>query len=114
MSDICSGKAINLYCPLTQVPLALGNEGSEFDEHPIVYEALLMLEDLALRGGILCQCGHEEMDVELYPDRLELVCTRCHGRLTIAAADEGDLADLKAVERIRMGQEGHHRSFHKE
>jgi|GEM_PF-3492144 hypothetical protein len=102
MRDLCSGKAVNLYCPLTGAPLALGTESSL---DPIIDEALLILDDLALRGGILCQCGHGEMDVEPYPDRLELVCKSCGGRLTIPTADEKDLADLARVERIMVDQQ---------
>ena len=104
MDDICSGKAVNLYCPLTGAPLTLGRESNL---HPFVDEALSILGDLALQGGILCQCGHGEMDVELYPDRLELVCSRCRSRLTIPMAAEGNLTDLKTVESILM-------SYHKE
>ena len=74
----------------------INDEGfSDYFKSPeIMYQVMKKLHAIADRGDLYCSCGHTDIDVEVYPDRLELHCAACHG-LTIVYAENAE--DLQAI-----------------
>lgn len=113
------------YCPETDLGLGfLGNaaevsraaaewEESEtsgfdgyFDSPGIMYEIVDLLHHIAEKDGLYCQCGNHQIEVELYPERLELHCQQCHSCSIIYAETEEDLKVMRDVQFIEMAEHG--------
>lgn len=81
-----------------------------FDDYfvnpPIMFEILNLLHDIAERKGLYCQCGNKRIEVELYPERLELRCPECRSRNIVYAETEDDLKVMKEVQSIEMAERG--------
>ena len=125
-----SGQLINLYCQETGVEL--GHIGPEdkvreavqssdydldslikqfeeddyFNNSGIMYEVLNRLHDIAEKNGLYCQCGNDAIDVEIFPERLELYCKECGSVNIIYAETEEDLEVIKKVEYIELTRHG--------
>lgn len=65
-----------------------------FKSPEIMYEIMGKLHAIANRGDLYCSCGQTDINVEVYPERLELHCSACHS-LTIVYAENAE--DLQAV-----------------
>ncbi|HAH95604.1 MAG TPA: hypothetical protein DHD79_00055 [Firmicutes bacterium] len=70
-----------------------------FKAPEIMYQIMGQLHAIANRGDLYCSCGQTEINVEVYPDRLELHCTACRS-LTIVYAENAE--DLQAVMDARV------------
>lgn len=70
-----------------------GGEGAFVDDI-IMYEVLSELKEIAARGGISCACGGTGYSVEVQGTAVDLICTRCGGRLRLPAATDEDLDRL--------------------
>lgn len=77
---------------------------SDFEDYFCDPEVMLgvldILHDIAEAGGLFCQCGNHKIDIDMYPDKVELNCRECHGLITINARTANDLAKLKEQSRI--------------
>lgn len=77
---------------------------SDFEDYFCDPEVMLgvldILHDIAEGGGLFCQCGNHKIDIDMYPDKVELICRECHGVMTINARTGADLAKLKEKNRI--------------
>ncbi|MFZ5943959.1 MAG: hypothetical protein ACOYVD_07595 [Bacillota bacterium] len=51
--------------------------GEYFNNPEIMYKVLEHLHQIADRGGLYCSCGNTNLEVEVYPDRMELHCNDC-------------------------------------
>jgi hypothetical protein len=56
-----------------------------------MYKALEWLKKMTEEGKVYCSCEAGELDVEAYPDRVELYCTNCEAVGVIPAETKEDL-----------------------
>lgn len=77
---------------------------SDFEDYFCDPEVMLgvldILHDIAEAGGLICQCGNRNIDIDMYPDKIELICRDCHGMTMINARTTADLEKLKERNRI--------------
>lgn len=76
-----------------------------FDNPGVMYESLRYVHDLAEKGNLSCACGNRKVEVDIFPDRLELGCPDCKAQRTILAATEEDMVGLRRIRRIEVGSE---------
>lgn len=77
-----------------------------FHNPEIMYEVLNCLHDIAERGALYCQCGNHKIEVDIFPDRLELHCKNCDSINIIYAETEEDLKVIQQVETIELARHG--------
>lgn len=88
---------------------ALVNEfgcDSYFNNSKIMYEVLNCLHEIAERGELYCQCGNYKIEVDIFPDRLELQCKNCDSLNIIYAETEEDLKVIQQVDMIELDRHG--------
>lgn len=76
-----------------------------FDNPEVMYQSLGHVNELAEKGNLTCTCGNTKVEVDIFPDRLELYCPTCAHRRSVLAATEEDLAVLRRLRRIEVGDE---------
>jgi Zn finger protein HypA/HybF involved in hydrogenase expression len=72
----------------------------EFVNPEIMLEVLDYLHDIAADGGLYCECGSHDINIELYSDKLELSCNKCHSIRQILASKQDDLDNLKKTDEV--------------
>lgn len=77
-----------------------------FHNSKIMYEVLNCLHDIAEQGAIYCQCGNHKIEVDIFPDRLELHCRECDSINIIYAETEDDLKVIQQVDVIELERHG--------
>ena len=125
-----SGEVIRLSCSDTELELGyigpeqtvreiIYNQGQELDaladdmndedyfhNSDIMYEVLGCLHEIAEQGDLYCQCGNQGIEVELFPDCLELHCRNCGSINIIYAETEDDLDVIRQVDTIELARHG--------
>ncbi|MGI5854439.1 MAG: hypothetical protein ACOX8I_08980 [Bacillota bacterium] len=86
----------------------INDEGfSDYFKSPeIMYQVMKKLHAIADRGDLYCSCGHTDIDVEVYPDRLELHCAACHGLTIVYAENAEDLQAITEANVIELTEKG--------
>lgn len=79
---------------------------SYFHNAKIMFEALNRLHDIADSGELYCQCGNHKIEVDIFPDRLELHCKNCDSINIVYAETEEDLHVIRQVDFIELAQHG--------
>jgi len=74
----------------------------DFKNPEIMLQALDIIDDLALKGSINCECGSEDINVELFSDRIQLICNNCSTHLNISASDNYDLKKLRHLNSVKL------------
>lgn len=82
------------------------NSESYFHNSDIMYEVLSCLHEIAEQGDLYCQCGNLGIEVELFPDCLELHCKNCDSINIIYAETEDDLNVIRQVDSIELARHG--------
>ncbi len=82
------------------------NSESYFNNPDVMYEVLSCLHEIAEQGDLYCQCGNLEIEVELFPDCLELHCKNCDSINIIYAETEDDLNVIRQVDTIELARHG--------
>ncbi|MFZ5632362.1 MAG: hypothetical protein ACOY40_05885 [Bacillota bacterium] len=77
-----------------------------FHNSKIMYEVLQCLHQIAEKGTLYCQCGNHQIGVDIFPDRLELHCSKCDSVNIIYAETEDDLQVIQQVEEIELVKNG--------
>lgn len=92
------GDVYRVEAALRDLELAVEKKKSGPDEtfidNVIMYEVLSEVKDIAARGGISCSCGSRDYSMEVHGAAVDLVCSRCGGRLRLPAATDEDLDRL--------------------
>ncbi|MGB9886606.1 MAG: hypothetical protein ACPLPT_04525 [Moorellales bacterium] len=79
----------------------LGQE--EYFANPeVMYRVLQYLHQLALSGNLYCHCGNNDIEVEVFPDRVELHCPECQASGSVMAETRKDLAALRRIREIEL------------
>lgn len=77
---------------------------SDFEDYFCDPEVMLgvldILHDIAEAGGLFCQCGNHKIDIDMYPDKVELICRECRGMTAINARTNADIQNLRERHRI--------------
>lgn len=68
----------------------------------IMREILEMLQDLAERHKIKCECEYPSVGIDIYVDKVELVCAFCGSMVIIGASTHSDQERLSRVSEIIM------------
>lgn len=77
-----------------------------FKSPEIMYQIMGKLHAIANRGDLYCSCGQTDINVEVYPDRLELHCAACRSLTIVYAENAEDLqavVDAKVIELTEKG-----------
>lgn len=77
-----------------------------FNTPEIMFEVLECLRDIADDGKLYCQCGNCNIEVDMFPDRLELRCNSCDSINIVYAETEEDLQVIKKVDSIELARHG--------
>lgn len=77
-----------------------------FHNAEVMYEVLNCLHDIAEQDSLYCQCGNRHIEVDIFPDRLELHCKECDSVNIIYAETEEDLQVIRQVETIELKRSG--------
>jgi len=116
--------AVIIYCPESDVDLGvighahrveelLAAEGdmlanvvgpgamdSEFVNIAIMREVLKRLQIWADEGQLYCSCGNYHMELDLFPEKVEVVCPQCGGTLVIYAERDEDLSAMEGLREV--------------
>jgi hypothetical protein len=68
----------------------------DFANPEVILETLDYLHDIASTGGLFCECGSQDINIELFSDKLEISCNNCNSTLQIPASSRFDLDKLKS------------------
>lgn len=77
-------------------------EPDDFYAPEIMTEILAYLQKLALAHKICCTCSDPAVGIDVYPDKVELVCANCGSALLMSAVCEEDLEKLYSLSEIKM------------
>lgn len=77
-----------------------------FHNSEIMYEVLNCLHEIAEQGALYCQCGNHKIEVDIFPERLELHCKNCDSINIIYAETEEDLKVIQQVDTIELARHG--------
>lgn len=80
--------------------------GEYFSSPEVMYGILDGLYMLAENGDLFCQCGNYDVEIEIYPDRLELKCDYCGCSGMVMAQNERDLEALRNLSEIELTSKG--------
>ncbi len=75
-----------------------------FCDPEIMLGVLDRLHDIAETGGLLCQCGNRNIDIDMYPDKIELICRECQGITMINARTIVDLEQIKLTDKVILAK----------
>jgi|Deesub1362A_J573_1020465.scaffolds.fasta_scaffold00215_57 hypothetical protein len=75
---------------------------SYFRDAEIMLATLTHVHTLAEEGSLSCSCGKSRIELEIFPDRIELHCRHCLRMCILPAEGKQDLAQLEACESIEL------------
>ncbi len=75
---------------------------SFFHNREIMYAVLSHVHNLGKAGRLYCQCGNHRIEVDIFPDRLELHCSRCNNLCIIYAETKEDLNTVRRMWTIEL------------
>lgn len=73
-----------------------------FENSNIMMKSIEIVKKMDEEGKVICECGSEALEMNLYPDRIELKCLQCESIQMIYAENEEDLKNLQRKEKIIM------------
>ncbi|MDS1030362.1 hypothetical protein RDV78_07680 [Bacillota bacterium LX-D] len=77
-----------------------------FDNPEVMYQILDRINEIAEAGELRCQCGNQNIEIEVFPDSLELRCEDCNSIARIKAETAGDIENFKNASRIQLTECG--------
>lgn len=128
--EFFSGEAFSLNClqtgieigfigPKDQVIYAVNNQertftdlvedavfGEFFDNPEIMLQILEYLNRISEDGSLKCKCGNNNIDLDMLPDRVEMVCNDCGNKGVIFAENKDDLLTLKGLGKLELSEQG--------
>lgn len=79
----------------------LGYE-SYFHNADIMIEGLNRVHKIAEQDNLYCDCGSSDIDMNLFPDRIELCCLKCSSLSVIYTETKEDLLNIRNTHAIIM------------
>ena len=77
-------------------------DGENIDNPQVMFEIFNRVYDLAEQGKIICRCGRQAIDAEMFSDTIELHCRQCGSRQIVPAGTEDHLTEVKSWRRIHL------------
>ena len=77
-----------------------------FINSEVMYDVIHCLHEIADRGLLYCQCGNDEIEMEIFAERLELHCKGCDSINIIYAENDDDLKFIRQIEKIELPRNG--------
>ncbi|MGE5558621.1 MAG: hypothetical protein ACM3WV_08405 [Bacillota bacterium] len=77
-----------------------------FSNPEIMYKVLSRLHKLADDKRLQCECGNDNIEVDIFPDKLELRCASCGSVGLIYAETREDLTALERMEKLLLVEGG--------
>lgn len=74
----------------------------DFKNPDIMLQALDIIHDIAAEGALNCDCGSDDINIELFSDKIQLICNKCGSHLNIDAVNKIDLKNLKQLNRVQL------------
>ncbi len=76
-----------------------------FRDSEIMLEILTHVHALAEEGSLHCPCGEDRVELEIFPDRVELHCRHCSRMAILQSETEEDLSRLKSIAQVELTQQ---------
>lgn len=77
-----------------------------FTNPQVMYEILNHLHQLAELNQLFCHCGNNQIEIDVFPEKLELHCAFCHSLHIIYAETVEDLQLVKKANEIALTEKG--------
>ncbi len=77
-------------------------DDEEFQVPDVMYQILASLQSLAGTQGIRCECANPSVGIDVYPDKVELVCSHCGSAVLMKATTASDLKVVQELSEIVM------------
>lgn len=77
-----------------------------FEDPESMYEVLDTLYSLAEKGHLNCQCGNQNIEIEIFADRLELHCEYCSIVGLLMVGDENAVQRMKRAKEVKLTTNG--------
>ena len=74
----------------------------DFKNPDIMLQALDIIHDIAAEGALNCECGSDDINIELFSDKIQLICNNCGSHLNIDAVNQNDLKNLKQLNKVQL------------
>lgn len=74
----------------------------EFENPDLMLQALDIIHDFAVEGALNCDCGNDNITIELFSDKIQLICNSCGAHLNIEAVREFDLKNLRQLNQVQL------------
>lgn len=74
----------------------------DFKNPDIMLQALDFIHDIAAEGALSCECGSDDINIELFSDKIQLICNKCGSHLNIAAVNKNDLDNLRQLNKVQL------------
>lgn len=71
-----------------------------FNNPEIMTKSLERIKELDSKGLLSCSCGDNNIEMNIFPDRIELKCMKCEGIKLIYAENNDDYKNFVSKERI--------------
>jgi uncharacterized Zn-finger protein len=81
---------------------SLPSELEQFENPDVMFAILSHLQQLAGMSKVACQCDHPSVGIDIYSDKVELVCSYCGSAMLIGASTEADLQRVLSLSEIVM------------
>lgn len=80
---------------------------TDFFENPDVMRQVLdWLYNISQKESLTCNCGNNNIDIEIFPDRLELSCGYCGNMGVVFGETKNDLLAVKKLHKIQLSEQG--------
>jgi len=79
----------------------------DFVNPDIMYAILTRLQNLADQKHITCECERPSVGIDVYPDKVELVCSYCGSAMLMGATTSKDLERVHKLSGITMERSAH-------
>lgn len=80
--------------------------GEYFESPEVMYEVLDYLYEIAESEKLYCECGNYQIDIDVFPEKLELKCDSCGCTATIFAESEQDIKLVRDATEIKLTKAG--------
>lgn len=72
----------------------------------VMYDVAKKVYALQYDSKLECDCGGQHINIHLYNDRIELVCSRCGGISVVYAENEKDVELIETIDFISIKEKG--------
>lgn len=77
-----------------------------FSNPPVMFEVLNLLNQISEANLLSCSCGNRRIEIDIFPEKLELHCPYCQSIHIIYAETLEDLYLVKQAKRITLTERG--------